>query len=95
MNAPRSPNSSTPSPGEPAFLQDPTLLDTLPVLASILTQAPQRLQAQLFAALDLQLAYKKDTHRVTIYATLAPATPGALAAIINTSEPPPPAHWGH
>jgi hypothetical protein len=72
----------------PAFLQDPTLLDALPVLAGILTDAPQRLQAQLFAALDLQLVYKKDTHQVTIYATLTPATPDALTAIIATSEPP-------
>jgi hypothetical protein len=72
----------------PDFLQDPTLLDGLPVLAGILTDAPHRLQAQLFQALDLQLIYKKDTHQVTIYATLTPATPDALAAIIATSEPP-------
>jgi site-specific DNA recombinase len=72
----------------PVFLQDPTLLDALPTLAGILTGAPPRLQAQLFAALDLQLVYKKDTHQVTIYATLTPATPHTLAAIINTSEPP-------
>jgi hypothetical protein len=72
----------------PAFLEDPTLLDALPTLAGILTDAPQRLQAQLFQALDLQLIYKKDTHQVTIYATLTPATPHTLAAIINTSEPP-------
>jgi site-specific DNA recombinase len=31
----------------PAFLQDPSLLDRLPTLAGILTDAPQRLQAQL------------------------------------------------
>lgn len=42
----------------------------------------------MFQALDLQLVYKKDTHQVTIYATLTAATPDALAAIINTSEPP-------
>src|SRR5215472_9694481 len=72
----------------PAFLQDPTLLDDLPVLPGILTGAPQRLQAQLFAALDLQLVYKKDTHQVTIYATFTPTTPHALTAIIATSEPP-------
>jgi hypothetical protein len=72
----------------PAFLEDPGLLDALPTLGGILTDAPQRLQAQLFAALDLQLIYKKDTHQVTIYATITPATPYALAAIIDTSEPP-------
>jgi site-specific DNA recombinase len=72
----------------PAFLQDPTLLDRLPVLAGILTDAPQRLQAQLFAALDLQLIYKKDTHQVTIYATLTPTTPDTLTGIIAASEPP-------
>jgi len=72
----------------PAFLEDPALLDRLPTLAGILTDAPQRLQAQLFQALDLQLIYKKDTHQVTIYATITLTTPHALSAIINTSEPP-------
>jgi hypothetical protein len=72
----------------PAFLEDPALLDALPTLGGILADAPQRLQAQLFAALDLQLIYKKDTHQVTIYATITPATPYALAAIITASEPP-------
>ena len=46
------------------------------------------LQAQLFAALDLQLIYKKDTHQVTIRATITPSTPATLAAIIALSEPP-------
>jgi hypothetical protein len=34
------------------------------------------------------LVYKKDTHQVTIDATITPATPQALAAIINGNEPP-------
>jgi hypothetical protein len=35
-----------------------------------------------------ELIYNKDDHQVTIYATITPATPDTLAAIIATSEPP-------
>ena len=67
---------------------DPTLLDALPMLGDILGDAPASLQAQLFAAFGLELIYNKQDHQVSIYATITPSTPQALAGIIATSEPP-------
>ena len=49
---------------------------------------PASIQARLFAAFGLELIYNKDDHQVTIYATVTPSTPRALADIIATSEPP-------
>jgi site-specific DNA recombinase len=72
------------------LISDPTLLDALPQLADILHHTPQRLQTQLYQAFDLQMLYNKDMHQVTIHATITPATPHTLAAIIATSEPPTP-----
>jgi hypothetical protein len=60
---------------------DPGLLDTLPMLGDILTDAPASLQARLFAAVGLELIYNKEDHQVTI-------TPSTPAAIIAGSEPP-------
>jgi hypothetical protein len=67
---------------------DPSLLDGLPLLGDALASAPSRLQAQLFQAFGLELIYNKQMHQVTIYATITPSTPAALADIIATSEPP-------
>jgi len=42
------------------------------------------------------MIYNKDDHQVSIYATITPSTPAALAEIIATSEPPAtPAGLGH
>jgi hypothetical protein len=67
---------------------DPGLLDALPMLGDILADAPPSLQARLFAAVGLELIYNKQDHQVSIYATITPSTPAALAAIITGSEPP-------
>jgi hypothetical protein len=67
---------------------EPGLLDALPILGDILTGAPASLQARLFAAFGLELIYNKDDHQVSIYATITPSTPDALADIIAASEPP-------
>jgi len=67
---------------------EPGLLDALPLLGDALPRLPASIQARLFAAFGLELIYNKDDHQVTIYATITPATPAALAAIITTSEPP-------
>jgi SAM-dependent methyltransferase len=72
----------TTGPGEPA------LLDALPMLGDILTEAPARLLTELFQAFDLQLLYKKEMDQVSIRATVTPATPNALAAMIKDSETP-------
>ena len=67
---------------------EPALLDALPILGDILTDAPASLQAPLFAAFGLELIYNKEDHQVSIYATSTPSTPQALADIIAASEPP-------
>src|ERR1035441_10868638 len=61
---------------------DPSLLDRLPMLGDLVTEAPIRLQRRLYEAFDLQLLYNKHMHQVTIWATITPSTPGTLAAII-------------
>jgi site-specific DNA recombinase len=65
---------------------DPSLLDRLPMLGDLVTEAPIRLQRRLYEAFDLQLLYNKHMHQVTIWATITPTTPGTLAAIINDSD---------
>jgi hypothetical protein len=65
---------------------DPSLLDRLPMLGDLITEAPIRLQRRLYEAFDLQLLYNKHLHQVTIWATITPTTPGTLAAIINDSD---------
>ncbi len=49
---------------------------------------PASIQARLFAAFGLEMIYNKQDHQVTIYATITPSTPAALAGIIARSEPP-------
>jgi len=58
------------------------------MLGDALPSLPAAIQARLFAAFGLELIYNKQDHQVTIYATITPSTPRALAAIIATSEPP-------
>jgi hypothetical protein len=67
---------------------EPGLLDALPMLGDALADLPASIQARLFAAFGLELIYNKQDHQVTIYATITPTTPQALADIIATSEPP-------
>ena len=54
---------------------DPDLLDTLPRLGDILTDAPARLQQQLYDAFDLQLLYNKEDHQVSIHAAITASHP--------------------
>jgi hypothetical protein len=54
------------------------LLDAIPLLSGNLSRLPERIQAAMYQAFDIQLLYRKDMHQVTIW-----ATPHAVAAIIN------------
>jgi hypothetical protein len=67
---------------------EPGLLDALPLLGDALPGLPAAIQARLFAAFGLEVIYNKQDHQVTIYATITPSTPAALADIIAISEPP-------
>jgi hypothetical protein len=53
------------------------------MLADLLTDAPARLQQQLYDAFDLQALYNKNLHQVTIHVTITDSTPYAVAAIIR------------
>jgi hypothetical protein len=61
---------------------NPALLDTLPMLGDVLPQLPDRIKQQLFEAFDLAMLYHKKDNQITCWATITPATPVALAAII-------------
>jgi site-specific DNA recombinase len=67
---------------------EPGLLDALPLLGDALAEMPASIQARLFAAFGLEMIYNKQDHQVTIYTTITPSTPHALAGIIADSEPP-------
>jgi hypothetical protein len=62
------------------------LLDAIPLLAGNLSRLPERIQAALYQAFDIQLLYRKDMHQVTIWATITDSTPHAVAAIINDAS---------
>jgi hypothetical protein len=59
------------------------LLDQLPVLGDLMAHMPTRLHAQLYDALGIELLYRHDLNQVTIYATITPSTPRALAALLR------------
>jgi len=67
---------------------DPALLDRLPLLGDLLAAAPDRIKQQLFDAFDIQALCSKAKNQVTLWATITPATPATLAAIIAASETP-------
>jgi len=73
---------------------DPSLLDALPILGDILTNAPTRLIEQLLDAFNVQAVYSNDLHQVTIHATLTDATPQAITELLNDprTDQAPPAH---
>jgi DNA invertase Pin-like site-specific DNA recombinase len=70
---------TAPDPDTPG---NPDLLNTLPVLAGLLTDAPQRLQQQIYDAFNLQALHHAKDHQVTIRATITTSTPAAVTAII-------------
>ncbi len=58
------------------------LLDDLPLLADTTDLQPERIQAALYQAFDIQALYKPDMHQVTIFATITTSTPHAVAALL-------------
>lgn len=64
---------------------DPGLLDSLPLLGDALPRLPDRIKQQLFEAFDLAMLHHKTDNQITCRATITPATPAALAAIITAA----------
>jgi len=62
---------------------DPALLDTLPIAAGILADAPDRIKAALLAAFDISALYDRDMHQVTIRASLTQDTPRTITALLT------------
>jgi len=58
------------------------------MLGDLLAAAPDRIKQKLVDAFDIQALYSKAHNQVTFWATITPATPAALAAIIADSETP-------
>ena len=58
------------------------------MLGGLLAAAPDKIKQKLFDAFDIQALYSKTHHQVTLWATITPSTPAALAAIIAASETP-------
>jgi hypothetical protein len=58
------------------------------MLGDILDAAPDWLKQKVFDAFDIQALYNKTGNQVTLWATITPSTPAALAAIIADSETP-------
>ena len=61
---------------------DTDLLDELPELAGRLADLPARLQALLFAALDIQILWNPPMRQATFFATITDTTPGIVAALL-------------
>jgi len=61
---------------------DPTLLDTLPILGDIVTEAPGHLIESLLDAFDVSAVYNNDLHQVTINATITDASPQAITRLL-------------
>ena len=62
-----------------ASADDPDLLDA----GDILTAAPDRVKEAICAAFDTHVLYRKELHQVIIWATITPATPGIIQALID------------
>ena len=61
---------------------DPTLLDELPHLGDVLTDAPAGLTERLLDAFDIHAVYNRDKHQATIHATITDATPQAIRDLL-------------
>jgi|GEM_PF-5191326 len=72
-----------------------------PLLTDTIALHPERIQAALYQAFDIQALYKDDMNQVTFFATITTSTPQAVAAILTdagydpitagTRQPPAPA----
>jgi site-specific DNA recombinase len=71
---------------------DTSLLDLIPLLADTIDLHPEHIQAKLYQAFDIEALYNNDMHQVTIFATITPSTPHAVAQLLtDTGSNPEPA----
>ena len=61
---------------------DPDLLDELPELAGRLDELPEHIQAELFAAFDIQVLWNPPMRQATFFATITDTTPGIITDLL-------------
>jgi hypothetical protein len=71
------------SPTETKVVNDPRLLDQLPVIIDDLARLPEDLERELFAGFQLQVRYHQPTRRVTLRVTIGG---DAIPRLTATSE---------
>jgi hypothetical protein len=59
----------------------------IPLLGANVDIHPERVQAALYQAFDIQALYNDDLNQVTFFATITTSTPHAVAAILAATRP--------
>ena len=67
---------------DPGRADDVDLLDELPEIAGRLDELPEHLQAELFAAFDIQVVWNQPMNQVTFHAALTDTTPGTITELL-------------
>ena len=62
---------------------DTDLLDELPELPGRLDELPERIQAQLFAAFDIQVLWNAPMNQATFFATITDTTPATITELLT------------
>jgi hypothetical protein len=77
-------------------VNDPALLDELPILGDVLTGAPPDMVEQLFEAFQVHAVYSKQHQQITIRVTITDATPHAITRLLTDPRrtPAPPGSTG-
>ena len=65
---------------------DPGLLDELPELAGRLDELPERIQAELFAAFDIQVLWNAPMNQATFFATITDTSPGIITDLLTRAS---------
>ena len=68
---------------DPGRGNDPDLLDELPELSGRLDDLPERIQAALFAAFDIQVLWNPPMNQATFFATITDTTPGLVTDLLT------------
>jgi hypothetical protein len=67
---------------QPGPNTDTGLLDDLPELSARLADLPAHIQAQLFAAFDIQVLWNPPMKQATFFATITDTTPGIITGLL-------------
>jgi hypothetical protein len=65
---------------------DATLIDELPELPGRLDELPERIQAALFAAFDIQVLWNPPMRQATFFATITDTSPGIITDLLTRAS---------